>query len=103
VRIFRPPYSCKRRKSRARRAEEEGAEAVFLCERRRSRRIMRAMREQLSKRAASVGNRAPAVLRRQEQRRFSSASDDEVGGSMRAMREQLSKGLRASGIARPPL
>jgi alkylation response protein AidB-like acyl-CoA dehydrogenase len=32
-------------------------------------------------RAASVGNRAPAVLRRREQRRFSSASDDEVGGS----------------------
>ena len=31
--------------------------------------------------AASVGNRAPAVLRRREQRRFSSASDDEVGGS----------------------
>jgi hypothetical protein len=32
-------------------------------------------------RAASVGNRAPAVLRRSEQRRLSSASDDEVGGS----------------------
>jgi uncharacterized protein (TIGR03085 family) len=30
--------------------------------------------------AASVGNRAPAVLRRTERRRFSSASDDEVGG-----------------------
>jgi hypothetical protein len=30
--------------------------------------------------AASVGNRAPAVLRRREQRCFSSASDDEVGG-----------------------
>ena len=30
--------------------------------------------------AASVGNRAPAVVRRSEQRRFSSASDDEVGG-----------------------
>jgi hypothetical protein len=29
-------------------------------------------------------NRAPAVLRRREQRRFSSASDDDVGGSMRA-------------------
>ena len=39
--------------------------------------------------AASVGNRAPAVLRRREQRCFSSASDDEVDGSMRAMREQL--------------
>jgi hypothetical protein len=38
--------------------------------------------------AASVGNRAPAVLRRSEQRRFSSASDDEVGGTTRAMREQ---------------
>jgi len=31
--------------------------------------------------AARVGNRAPAVLRRREQRRFSSASDDEVDGS----------------------
>jgi hypothetical protein len=31
------------------------------------------------------------VLRRREQRRFSSAKDDEVGGMMRAMREQLSK------------
>jgi hypothetical protein len=40
-------------------------------------------------RAASVANRAPAVLRRREQRCFSSASDDEVGGSKRAMREQL--------------
>jgi hypothetical protein len=39
--------------------------------------------------AASVGNRAPAVLRRSERRRFSSASDDEVGGTPRAMREQL--------------
>jgi hypothetical protein len=29
-----------------RRAEEEGAEALFLCERRRSRQIPRAMREQ---------------------------------------------------------
>jgi hypothetical protein len=29
------------------------------------------------------------VLRRRERRRFSSASDDEVGGTMRAMREQL--------------
>jgi len=34
---------------------------------------------------------APAVLRRSEPRRLSSASDDEVGGSMRAMREQLTK------------
>jgi len=31
--------------------------------------------------AVSVGNRAPAALRRREQRRFSAASDDEVGGS----------------------
>jgi alkylation response protein AidB-like acyl-CoA dehydrogenase len=31
--------------------------------------------------AASVGNRAPAVVRRSERRRSSSASDDEVGGS----------------------
>jgi hypothetical protein len=36
-------------------------------------------------------DRAPAVLRRREQRRFSSASDDEVGGSMRATREQLTR------------
>jgi hypothetical protein len=48
-----------------------------------------AMRQQLPISAASVGNRAPAVLRRREQRRSSSASDDEVGGTMRAMREQL--------------
>jgi hypothetical protein len=41
--------------------------------------------------AASVGNRAPAVLRRSERRRFSSASDEEVGGLNRAMREQLPK------------
>jgi hypothetical protein len=45
-------------------------------------------------------DRAPAVLRRREQRRFSSASADEVGGSMRAMREQLTKALQASEIAR---
>jgi len=36
-------------------------------------------------------DRAPAVLRRSEQRRLSYASDDEVGGSIRAMREQLTK------------
>jgi hypothetical protein len=38
------------------------------------------MREQLKQLAASVGNRAPAVLRRSERRRFSSGNDDEVGG-----------------------
>jgi hypothetical protein len=38
------------------------------------------MREQLLNTAASVGNRAPAVLRRREWRRSSSATDDEVGG-----------------------
>ena len=43
---------------------------------------------------ASV-NRAPAKLRRREQRRLSSASDDEVGGSMRAMREQHQNRARA--------
>jgi hypothetical protein len=32
--------SCERQESRARRAEEEGAEVLFLCERRRSRRIL---------------------------------------------------------------
>jgi hypothetical protein len=37
------------------------------------------------------------VLRRREQRRFSSASDDEVGGFMRAMREQLGKGAASVG------
>jgi hypothetical protein len=36
-------------------------------------------------------DRAPAVLRRRERRRFSSASDDEVAGFMRAMREQHHK------------
>jgi ribosomal protein S7 len=53
---------------------------------------MRAMREQLTKEVLRASeDRAPAVLRRSEQRRFSSTSDDEVGGSMRAMREQLTK------------
>jgi hypothetical protein len=53
---------------------------------------MRAMRESSSQiPAASVGNRAPAVLRRSERGDLSSASDDEVGGTMRAMREQLQK------------
>jgi hypothetical protein len=32
-------HSCERRRSRARRAEEEGADTFFVCERRRSRRI----------------------------------------------------------------
>jgi hypothetical protein len=45
--------------------------------------------------AASVGNRAPAVLRRREQRCFSSASDDEVGGpnarDARAARENVAR------------
>ncbi len=59
----------------------------------------RAMREQLPK-AASVGNRAPAVLRRSEQTRFSSASDDEVGGSQRAMREQLQESAASEGSKR---
>jgi hypothetical protein len=44
--------------------------------------------------AVSVGNRAPAVLRRSEQTRFSSASDDEVGGISRAMRERPYEGGR---------
>ena len=39
--------------------------------------------------ATSVGKSRAAVLRRSERRRFSSASDDEVGGATRAMREQL--------------
>ena len=38
VSTVRLRLSCERRESRARRAEEEGAEAFFLCERRRSRR-----------------------------------------------------------------
>ena len=62
--------------------------------------------------AASVGNRAPALLSQagaeapasasgasngQSARRSSSASNDEVGGSMRALREQLqNQGLRSS-------
>ena len=36
-------------------------------------------------------DRASAVLRSSEQKRFSSARDDEAGGYMRAMREQLAK------------
>jgi hypothetical protein len=46
------------------------------------------MRERPYEGAVSVGNRAPAVLRRSEPTRFSSASDDEVGGISRAMRER---------------
>jgi hypothetical protein len=42
-------------------------------------------------RAASVGNRAPAVLRRREQRRLSSASDDESADPKRALRERIRK------------
>ena len=44
--VSHPPVGRERRKSRARRAEERSGGA-FLCERRRSRRIQRAMREQL--------------------------------------------------------
>ena len=53
--------------------------------------------------AASVGNRAPAVLRRREQRRFSSASDDEVGGLLRAMREQQDQNRADLSAADQPL
>jgi hypothetical protein len=42
-----------------RRTEKERAEAFFLCERRRRRRIQSAMREQCKISTASVGNRAP--------------------------------------------
>jgi hypothetical protein len=42
-----------------------------------------------AKTAASVGKSRAAVLRRREQRRFSSASDDEVGGFHARLREQL--------------
>src|SRR4029450_9559387 len=53
-----------------------------MCFRRRSCvESFRARRKSRHSAAASVGNRAPAVLRRREQRRFPSASDDEVGGS----------------------
>jgi hypothetical protein len=51
-------------------------------------------------RAASVGNRAPAVLSRSERGAFSSARDPEVGGSMRVMREQPSKRGTSRSISR---
>jgi hypothetical protein len=41
------------------------------------------------------------VLRRSEQTRFSSASDDEVGGSQRAMREQLKESAASVGNRAP--
>src|SRR4029450_6766515 len=64
--------------------------------------IMKALPPYSLPRAASVGNRAPGVLRRSERRRLSSASDDEVGGTMGAMREQLTKlaGLGGRGVSR---
>jgi hypothetical protein len=40
-------HRCERPEIARRRAEEEGAEAFFLCERRRSRRIPRAVAQQL--------------------------------------------------------
>jgi hypothetical protein len=44
-----------------------------------------------SSRAANVGKLRAAVLRRSEQRRLSSGSDDDVGAFQSAMREQLRK------------
>ena len=73
--------SCERREWRARRTEEERADTLFVCERRRSRRIQSARcaspfaRDEAS--AASVGRSRSGVRRRREQTRFSSASDDE--------------------------
>jgi hypothetical protein len=45
--VDRGKISCERRVSRGGRGEEEGAKAFFLRERRRSRRLKSAMREQL--------------------------------------------------------
>ena len=51
--------------------------------------------------ATSVGKSRAAVLRRSERRRFSSASDDEVGGFHARLREQLkSKGRLAVVVRR---
>jgi hypothetical protein len=80
-------YSCERRKSRAAAQRRSERRRSSLCERRRRRRIPSAMREQLNKysceeiaRRILRGSRS-AVLRRCEPTRFSSANDDEVGGS----------------------
>ena len=54
----RQPLGRERRKSRARRAEEKGAEVLFLCERRRSRRIQSARcasgQDQIRSRASEI-------------------------------------------------
>jgi hypothetical protein len=61
-----------------RRAEEERAGTLLVCERRRSRRVPSAIRSERSEQL-NPGSRA-AVLRRSERARFWFASDDEVGG-----------------------
>jgi hypothetical protein len=60
--------------------QTERAEAFFLCERRRRRRIPSAMREQLKNTAASVGNRAEAffLCERPRRRRIPSAMREQV-------------------------
>ena len=70
VREQLPNPSCERRESRARRAEEKGAEAFFPL-RATTKEAEPCARCASSSQipAASVGNRAPAVLRRREQRR----------------------------------
>ena len=106
---------CERRQIARRRTEEEEAEAFFLRERRRRRRIPSAIAraasqkrgcerryragrsgglrppDEIANAAASVGNRAPAVVRRRERRRSSSASDDELGRSRRDARAAAQK------------
>jgi hypothetical protein len=55
---------------------------LFVAERRRSRRLPSAIRAERAPASGAIkyGSRA-AVLRRREEACFSSASDDEVGGS----------------------
>ena len=51
------------------------------------------MRERPQNRGRERRESRAAVLRRSEQTRFSSASDDEVGGFRRAMRERRNRGI----------
>jgi hypothetical protein len=63
-----------------RRAEEEGGDTPFVSERRRSRRLLSAIRAERAQRAEQLNGSRAAVLRRREGTRLSSPSDDEVGG-----------------------
>src|SRR5688500_2250824 len=83
--VFSQPDSlngacCERRESGAGARRRSEQRRSILCERRRRRRTHRAMREQHTKRAASVGNRAPAHGGEASRGVLSSASDDDGDG-----------------------